>query len=168
MDKATIPEKAKAEIKNEVRIAEQGNKTTEEQVCDNDAIVDAPRKTISEIKREIVLRSSNTANQISRRILDNEESKNKWRKYFIVFFSILLTLSLVSIGILMYFKIAKEKNISDEVIISLLVYVVVNIFSILHFMVKYVNDGEYLKLFSTVTQKMLDFVQNGSEEEPKA
>jgi hypothetical protein len=124
----------------------------------DDEVLPKPKKTLDELHRDIIIKSSETANSISESIIKNEKSKNFWRVFFIIFFSVLLIFTLVVIFTLIYLDANGIIIISDAVIISLLTYVIANIFSILYFMVKYVNNSEYLKLFKNVTQKMLEYI----------
>lgn len=124
------------------------------------SLLDETKSIVSaeDVSLKILRSASNNANQIYECVISEEKSKIKWRKFFILFFSALLVLSLAAISYLIWGSALSILVISDELIIALLVYVIANILSILYFMVRYINNNQYLEMFKIVTHKMLDYI----------
>lgn len=107
------------------------------------------------IKNQMLLSAAESANIVCKKILEEEERKTIWRKYFIIFLSSLLV---ISVGFIGFIIVSTSVEVSDELIIALLVYIVANIFSLLYFMVKYITDNKYIDMYKTTYHKILDFL----------
>ena len=103
----------------------------------------------------MLLSAAESANIVCKKILEEEERKTIWRKYFIIFLSSLLV---ISVGFIGFIIVSTSVEVSDELIIALLVYIVANIFSLLYFMVKYITDNKYIDMYKTTYHKILDFL----------
>jgi len=110
------------------------------------------------IRLKMLITASDNANTIFTLVTDEEKLKIKWRKFFIVFFSILLVISILFVWVLIILNSKNILYVSTQILMGLFVYIIANIFSILYFMLKYINNNQYLEMFKTVTHKMLDFL----------
>lgn len=106
-------------------------------------------------KLNMLVSAADCANKVADKILCEEAAKDQWREFFIIFLSVLLGISLLFIG---YLILHKELGVSESLIISLLIYVVANVFSLLFFMVKYITSNKYMYMFKITYHKILDFI----------
>lgn len=127
--------------------------------------------TDEELRRNILKTTLDRANSIYIDISNKEQSKNKWRTFFIVLCCSLLVISLILVFVLIFLSGQRMLYVEKEIIIALLTYIVANFFTILIFMIKYVHSSQYLETFRTVTYKLLDYVladKNGRQESSKS
>ena len=110
-------------------------------------------KSEKDLRKDILNSALKTANTINEFNMQLETKKHTWRKFFIIFFCILLSVSFGTIVILLIFG-----KISDLQLSVLTSSILAEIFAILFFMVKYVHNDLYLETFKTVTQKLLDYL----------
>ena len=110
------------------------------------------------IRMAILQSSLDNANDVYKQIIAEEKTKNIWRKFFILFFSILLAIALAFIGILTTLDSLGIVALSTELVVGIFAYIFADIFSIIYFMLKYINDPQYLKSFEATTHKLLDYL----------
>jgi hypothetical protein len=117
------------------------------------------------LRVQILLAAIESSNNIYKLNQYNENSKRKWRKFFIVFCCVILVFSLIFVFKMIYLSAIKQVTLSTEALAAMFTYIIANLFSILFFMIKYVHNDKYLETFKIVTHKLLDYLiadKNGS------
>ncbi len=117
-----------------------------------------PKKDEAKIRVEILDSTLDSANAIYKLVDKEEKSKAKWRTFFILSFSIMLFLSLIFISTMTVLDSIGMVVLSYELVIGVFVNIFADIFSILYFMLKYINNSQYLESFRTTSHKLLDYL----------
>jgi len=137
------------------------DKITEQVEEQSDSFVSENEKNEQKIRIEILTHALNTANRIINFNEEHEKKKSFWRGFFIIFLCIILVSSLALAGIFLYIE-----KLSDFQLSILSGSILAEIFAMIFFMVKYVHNDLYLDTFTTVTQKLLDYlIQDKSPKE---
>ena len=131
----------------------QVDKITEQVEEQSIKYIPKSEKGEQELRIEILSHALKTANRIIDFNERHERQKHFWRKFFIISFCFLL---LISFGIVVIL-LCLEK-LSDLQLSVLIGNVIVEIFAIIFFMIKYVHNDLYLDTFKTVTQNLLDYL----------
>ncbi|MCL2874271.1 MAG: hypothetical protein FWE29_04985 [Defluviitaleaceae bacterium] len=119
---------------------------------------DSGHKSESELKMQILQDSLSIANKIYKLNEEEENEKKKWRAEFIRFICWLLSITIAVAFVLLILDAIGCISISTVLMISIFTVVVAEICALLAFMVKYINNTQYLQSFETITHKLLDYL----------
>jgi len=119
----------------------------------------------ADVKSRMLRTIADSMPTIQKAAMDEERSKQKWRNFFMVFFVCLLamSLSLFIIGIILD-ATTYWFNLSLEIIIGAFVYFITNIFAVINLMTKYVNNTQYMEIFKSTSDGLLNYL--GKESSP--
>jgi len=99
-----------------------------------------------------------SSRKLSIEIDKSEKSKTTWRNRFIwtlvIFFGLSLAFACVMTALYGFGKV----DFPLEVVVGLFGTIIVQLVSLLVLFVKFVNDVQYIKMFKTVTHKLLEYL----------
>jgi len=104
---------------------------------------------------DFVLNSSKSLKEV---ITTSEKEKTKWRNLFIWGLLGLFGLSLIFVGIITVLYGSGCISLPFELVIGLFGTLIAQIISLIVLFVKFVNDVQYIKMFKTVTHKLLEYL----------
>jgi len=99
-----------------------------------------------------------SSKKLSIAIDKSEDAKTKWRDRFMKILIVLLILSLIFAGTMTLLYGFRLVEFPMEVVVGLFGTIIVQLVSILVLFVKFVNDVQYIKMFKTVTHKLLEYL----------
>ena len=124
----------------------------------SDILDEGGEKNEADLRIEILQFALDNANSIYKLSSKEESSKAKWRTFFILFFSGLLFITVTCTLVLLVVDAMGLVSVSTALVIGIFTSIVAEIFSILHFTLKYINNTQYLESFSTISHKLLDYL----------
>ena len=118
--------------------------------------------------KKLILQSAiNVSNRINDAMLVEERKKSKARSRVLIYLSILLGISIIFIFGIIILKGFCGLQIDNILIVGVFTYIIVNIFTILTILIKYLSENKLLDTFAGVTQRLLEFLVRDNQCEMK-
>jgi len=111
-----------------------------------------------ELKLKILKDSLKIATEIYEFSQQEEKRKAKWREVFFKLLSILICITVAVVIALPFLEARGVVNVPNVLLIGLFASIIAEIFALLGFMIRYINDSQYLESFKTITHKLLDYL----------
>jgi len=96
--------------------------------------------------------------EIKNTIISAEKSKAIWRNVIMSILLALLCITVLSIGVLVWFYLFRGRELPITLLIGLFSTVIIQIISLLTLFVKFVTNVETLRMHKVVTHKLLDYL----------